>query len=529
MDKMRPLSMSKINTSTSTTDRSPSMGSPYFVQSHSRDSSAGSSNASPITPTFSVRGHSRFPSSTSSLVTSPDSPLPPPPKALLHDLVEDPAERDECFEFMSHDAREEMCICDTPFCHHRQVASSEPTTGAPPSPEWTPGDDYFADHEFPRQSFIKRQRSEEDESGDSFSTRFSRHLPSIRKRFSRRTPSTSSSIPSLRSAPHPRSTSMRMPSTQSLGEREGRGLGLSLDGRSKPRSLSPPHARSTPQNMPRPRDSGITETEEEHFDAQELASTPLLPPMLADYFNKNASTMQSPLQSPTTAAPSVAQSMANSPVSTPVISGYLTPPLSTRGSFASLGRLRSNSGLQSSSEIPSLTIAEEETDPWAIKLGHANFQIHPEPYLPDIFDAQTCRRLRDDWETARMEYMRLAAQTSEHYGVTSRIYKLTEQKWSEIDATWRANHEMANAEAQAHGDSPIFQPLAETEALSKMPSLRDPQQPSKFPLVDPETIVGPMVRYAKIQHSQPTTAKRPSFLRIFTDPASMLTNIAVRR
>jgi hypothetical protein len=127
-----------------------------------------------------------------------------------------------------------------------------------------------------------------------------------------------------------------------------------------------------------------------------------------------------------------------------------------------------------------------------------------------------------------MQYMRQATQTSEHYGVTSHIYKLTEQKWAETDATWRANHEMANAEAQANGDSTLFQPLAETQALSKMPTLRDPEQPSKFPVVDPETIVGPMVRYAKIQHQQPAT-KRPSFLRIFTDPSSMLASFNARR
>jgi hypothetical protein len=269
--------------------------------------------------------------------------------------------------------------------------------------------------------------------------------------------------------------------------------------------------------------------EHEYVEHQDLASTPLLPPMLADYFNDSNDAIQSPLQSPTIAAPSTMQSPAHTPASTPVISGFLTPPLSTRGSFASLGRLRSNSGLQSQSDIPNSTIAEEETDPWAIKLGHANYHIFPEPYLPQVCDTQTCRRLRDDWEAARVQYMRQAAQTSEHYGVTSHIYKLTEQKWAEIDAVWRANFEMANAEAQANGDSPIFQPLAETEALSKVPSLRDPQQPSKFPVVDPETIVGPMVRYAKIQQQQPASKKRPSFLRIFTDPASMLSNLSARR
>jgi hypothetical protein len=168
-----------------------------------------------------------------------------------------------------------------------------------------------------------------------------------------------------------------------------------------------------------------------------------------------------------------------------------------------------------------LTIAEE-TDEWAIKLGHANFHITPEPYLPEVCDAQTCRQLRDDWEAARVEFMRQAARVSEHYGVTSRTYLLTEQKWAEIDAVWRRNLEMANAEARAYGEKSFVQPLAETQALQRMPSLRDPRQPSKFPAVEEADIVGPMVQYAKVQHRRQPTRKYSSFLKLFTSPASLL-------
>jgi hypothetical protein len=110
--------------------------------------------------------------------------------------------------------------------------------------------------------------------------------------------------------------------------------------------------------------------------------------------------------------------------------------------------------------------------------------------------------------------MRQAARTSEHYGATSDIYKFTEQKWAEIDAEWRANHERASAEAQANGGSLPFQPLAETQPIAKLPSLQDPQRPSKFPAVS--EIVGPMVSYAKINHERPRS-KKPSFLKIFTN------------
>jgi hypothetical protein len=258
----------------------------------------------------------------------------------------------------------------------------------------------------------------------------------------------------------------------------------------------------------------IPEIQEDLIERQELATTPLLPPMKAGYFTDSQEAMQSPLTSPTVASPSAVPSMSNTPVSSPIAYGCPTPPLSAKASTASLN-MRSSHVLQPASEIPPLTIAEE-TDHWAIKLGHANFNIYPEPYLPDVCDAQHCRQLRDDWEAARVEYMRQAARVSEHYGVTSHIYKLTEQKWAEIDGVWRANHELANAEAQASGEETVFQPLAETRALKKMPSLQDPERPSKFPLIEEADIVGPMVQYAKIQHRR-QPSKKSSFLKIFTD------------
>ena len=162
----------------------------------------------------------------------------------------------------------------------------------------------------------------------------------------------------------------------------------------------------------------------------------------------------------------------------------------------------------------------EETDPWAIKLGHANFHILPQPYFPEICDQKSCNRLLEDWETARVEYMRQAAHVSEHYGPTSQTYKHTQQKWAEIDIRWRNNLEQANAMAQASGEEPTLQSLAETEPLSKLPSFNDPRQSAKFPTVEDAEIVGPMVRYAKIP--QRPSSKKASFLKLFTDPASLL-------
>ena len=159
------------------------MPSPHqFSPTHSRDSSAGSTTSSPLTPTFSTRGHSRWPSSSSSLVTNPDSPANPN-KTQLHDLVEDPSERDDSFDEPRDSAHEPLCICDTPFCEHRQEQISQQTSASLSTPEWTPGDDYFETGQLPSgPTTIKRRRSGEFNS-DSLSSRLSRHFPSISKRF----------------------------------------------------------------------------------------------------------------------------------------------------------------------------------------------------------------------------------------------------------------------------------------------------------------------------------------------------------
>lgn len=161
----------------------------------------------------------------------------------------------------------------------------------------------------------------------------------------------------------------------------------------------------------------------------------------------------------------------------------------------------------------------DESDPWTNKLRHANFTISPEPYLPEICDSVSCNALLENWELARARYLRHAARISENYGPTSQIFKYTEQKWAEIDAVWRANLEDANAEAEACGQTPAFQSLAESQPVSRIPTLNDPQQPDKFPAINEDEIVGPMVRYAK---ASPKAAKKSAFLRIFSSPASLL-------
>jgi hypothetical protein len=134
----------------------------------------------------------------------------------------------------------------------------------------------------------------------------------------------------------------------------------------------------------------------------------------------------------------------------------------------------------------------ESTDEWSIKLGHANFTIEPAPYLPEVCDSETCRILVVDWETARQQYFKHRARVIEHYGVGSKTYKLTEEKWSSIDAEWKKNNAITSAQASI--DSTDASPItpAEPAPLTNMPTLSDPHCDGKFPKLGDLDIVGPM-------------------------------------
>ena len=73
--------------------------------------------------------------------------------------------------------------------------------------------------------------------------------------------------------------------------------------------------------------------------------------------------------------------------------------------------------LSDPSEMPSMVITD--CDEWADKLGHTNFTIYPEPYVPDSFSLDACCQLRAGWDLARVNYTKHLARTREHYGAVS--------------------------------------------------------------------------------------------------------------
>lgn len=80
------------------------MDSPESAGLHLSTSSTSSADGpSPTTPTFSLRGHSRFPSSTSSLASSPimrESVDSFGPQKRLTKVKEEPQEREDGFEIV---------------------------------------------------------------------------------------------------------------------------------------------------------------------------------------------------------------------------------------------------------------------------------------------------------------------------------------------------------------------------------------------------------------------------------------------
>ena len=238
------------------------------------------------------------------------------------------------------------------------------------------------------------------------------------------------------------------------------------------------------------------------FRDRPLPGTPLLPPTVDDEENDNSQEVQSPLQSPSVAEPSESELISPiSPIATPQIGGLPSPPLSTKPSVASFLRLHYGSPIVPSSEIPPMLISNRMPDKWADLLGHANFTIQPEPYLSTENDIGACKTLRADWDMARYNYTKHLMRVGENFGPTSNIYQLTQDKWTEIDATWKKNVELSIA--QLHDgtpeapispvtNEPIGHELAKTPPFIKIPSLNGPRSEGKFPKLGDEGIVGPM-------------------------------------
>ncbi|KAI9715962.1 MAG: hypothetical protein M1812_005596 [Candelaria pacifica] len=470
---------------------------------------------SPVTPTFSARGHSRYPSSSSSLNSSPvlhGQADPAVGKRSLADVKEEPLEKEESWETFARPDSFSGSFYHDIDCRRFGASASRSSV----VPDSTAGYDLMGmggfsdDTKFP-VSETKRARTGESPLL-SFASRMGNRLPSIsRRRKDRRTGKPAPVGRSGRDDPPSRAVSTRS---------------SSITG-----SFIQTPERADAQYPPSPMRSSFgdweedcitsidvekTRLENEEYDAERrLASTPLLPPVMRESSSMNVvePPFRSPLQSPAVADSPDPFSMANSPAVSPQLSRLPSPPLSTRPSLSSLHRRRVDQVLPSA-EIPPIVIADPN-DGWANKLGHANYNIHPEPYLPSEFDLDACEQMRANWDLARSNYMKHLVRTGEHYGVTSKTYKLTEEKWAEVDAHWKQNNDLTIAKLSERGISAITLHETTAEQTTKFPSLNGPCSDGKFPKLGDEDIVGPMVQIASQVHHRPS--RRAAFLKFLQD------------
>lgn len=462
--------------------------------------------STPPTPSLYSRGHFRYPSSVSSLSSSPpthDLVEQPNASGKLPKLTEEPIERE--YDYGSQDPY--RCSCKAIFVSMSIALAYKPTGHLDSyghaqdcriSRAYDPRDEYFStcDSEL---RLAKRRRSLEA-SAHSIAGKLERRFPSL----SRKVRDRGSNLSKVaRSA-----TPSRVPSTRS-SSLAGSIHHVSTVDLTEEYALPTPTSSftscerldsdvSTPMAIDVGKANAMEMIDVEEIERERCATTPLLPPLLVNCRNE-ALPASSPLQSPTVA--DVTQSATHSPMGSPPQRAFPTPPLSSKPSIASFKAGRT--GPATSADIPPMMLPDPN-DTWALRLGHANFTILPEPYVPEVCSGRTVRELMDDWTQARLNYAKHQVRTAEHYGVTSKHYILTEQKWAEIDASWKINHDLAKSYAVAIGQN--LEPVLPTEPgpLSKMPTLDDPKSAGKFPKLGDEDIVGPMQQAAALLPRAPS-------------------------
>ncbi|KAI4172242.1 MAG: hypothetical protein LQ343_003677 [Gyalolechia ehrenbergii] len=438
-------------------------------------------------------------------------------KRPLTEVREEPLERDEDYEMVNGFPNSAHYRDSDPF--HYDMHPSCPISEADivPSPShYDLTDDHHSEHDCGFTPSAKRRRGD-DSTFIGFTQRFGSRMPSLSRKWRQRNAGNISISTQCTSERPSRANSTRAPSLANS----------CVDLVTQDNPVPPTPAMSVSGHYGE--DSPVTPIDTQRGNMREepepeaQATTPLLPPVMANLFAEETP-YQSPLQSPTIADRDSPFS-SQTPVETPQLRSLPSPPLSTKPSVSSFHRQRALSygNLTPTADIPPLPMLSAP-DPWADSLGHANFTITPEPYLPTQYDVEACKQLRTDWETARRNFFRHLMRTGEHYGATSRIHRLTQEKWAAIDAEWKRNTDVCLARTAENGyEQALSQSqssVAEPAPLTKLPSLNGPKSEGKFPKLGDQDIVGPMeVVASQVQQRKSTKRSFFRFLQgVFTTP-----------
>ncbi|KAH0543645.1 hypothetical protein FGG08_002083 [Glutinoglossum americanum] len=527
--KLRPLILPQLVEAQA---RQPSLSSDYDIESPELSASLRTQNSSasdfpsPVTPNFSAR-HRQTSSPGSSADAMHLSGLKTSPchdrfdsfgsaKCYLPDVEEEALEvnEDEQYDLFSS-----PLDCSCYDCGQSGNDATRSFVVLPSTIEYDLTDSFWSDGDFSPNLQAKKHRAE---GFASIATRLSNKLPSLPKRWkSKKSSVQTSTADNLREAISTHTAeSQSLSSSGSITQSPGGQFGM--------------------QMPPSPARSVLDEEDEESYKISPvdtrnphkyssswdgIATTPLLPPLLIPGSSTPLeSPIQSPLQSPTVAELREPFSIVNTPANTPTTPQTKecssagrppTPPLSTHASISSFHRHKPGH-LVPSNEIPPILIGD--SDEWANRLGHANFNIQPEPYLPEAFDLAACKQIRANWDLARCNFAKHLVRMGEHYGITSKTYRLTEEKWTEIDSQWRRYDEITISKtAEENGVNAVMlsEAAATPMALMKIPSLNDPRSEGKFPKLGDEDIVGPMVQFASQLQRKPS--KKAAFLKFLQD------------
>ncbi|KAJ9297848.1 hypothetical protein DTO271G3_4069 [Paecilomyces variotii] len=471
----------------------------------SSQSSLSVTTSAPVSPAvslFSAKGHTKFSSSVSSSVSSPamgmsmesSGSISGSMKMPLTDLQEEPIERE---------SRE---LEDDYFKHFDEYLSTTHTEEI----STIDPDEYDLTDTASHVPHSPKKRRAESISPKGLSRSISTRLSTISARFKGRQGSEGTVSEDL------------------FGDKI-----LSRENSAASSIFSPaisPGARTDAQNPPSPARTyfeerlsqssvqpiDIAKANSQDIDESEpQATTPLLPPFMGSCppHHQDSSAIHSPLQSPSVA--DVTEESTLSPILDSRLASLPSPPLSSKPSMVSISRPRTNTMRTVSGDL----IMADPNDEWAHKLGHANFTVQPEPYIPEICDVESFQQLRADWEVARCNYAKHLVRTGEHYGVTSKIYKLTEEKWESIDREWKHNHEAVLAELDSHGGAGLGLTMSNLHPCEtvKIPRLHDNE---KFPELGDEEIVGPMTVAPAVRSPSPPRARsqrKRSFFKFLQD------------
>ncbi|KAL6251360.1 hypothetical protein RBB50_001569 [Rhinocladiella similis] len=487
--------------------------------------------SSPTASTFS-KGHSS--SGSASSITS--SPIPREsldmyvgPKR-LEDVTEEPPEKDE---FEGYTLVNDSRIYDFPD-YEKALSGIHAGPSPPGSPvqlEWTLRDnnDWLSTSQSIQSPKRRRSMGQPTALPLTNPNRLSSKLGSMKRRWKNR----SAVEPRLSIITHPNNPACRSGSLNS-----SQILSPASSAMSKHESLlptSPGTALTSQTSLELPTESiPIEQKHEEGEEEQRQATTPLLPPVLLEMCKKEEP-IQSPLQSPSIAPTSAVMS---SRTSMDMAQSCLpSPPLSTRPSMVSMHN-RSRTNTMTGSIVPDVPALQlSDPDPWLVRLGHANFNIYPEPYTPEVIDLDSYTEYRNNWDHARTNYAKHVARTAEHYGSTSKVFKLTEEKWASIDEVWRRQHDLLRTALApifarlSEGDSEMQDSTASSVVLETpaskvvLPIIDD--KSGKFPEIGDGEIVGPMsvARPRALtgpgrgiySHSPPPSPQRRNLIKVLTD------------